>query len=243
MRYDKKFKEKMYYEFKKWVEDIGYTMISEPHEYQNAKSKLEMLCPENHHISINRNNWTGKKICFMCNIGYKDVNGKRKCAACKKWLDIDQYHKGKNACKSCRLEYQRSEKGKKEQQKRNRKWERSEKGITFYKKNKISRRISASIRESLNGHSKNNIHWEELVGYTFNEFKMHMESLFVDGMTWKNHGNDGWHIDHIRPVSSFDITSYNCDDFKKCWSLNNLQPLWSVDNIRKGNKWNGIINL
>ena len=45
-----------------------------------------------------------------------------------------------------------------------------------------------------------------------------------------------WHIDHIKPISSFNINGINSDDFKKCWSLNNLQPLWAKDNLQKGNK-------
>jgi hypothetical protein len=53
-------------------------------------------------------------------------------------------------------------------------------------------------------------------------------------MTWKNYGK--WHIDHIRPISSFKITGIDCEDFKKCWSLSNLQPLWAFDNLSKGTK-------
>lgn len=51
-------------------------------------------------------------------------------------------------------------------------------------------------------------------------------------MNWENHGKGKgkWHIDHIKPISSFNITSYKCNDFKQCWSLNNLRPLWSHEN-------------
>jgi hypothetical protein len=91
------------------------------------------------------------------------------------------------------------------------------------------------MRQSLNG-GKCGRRWTELVGWTVDDLKQHLESQFTEGMTWDNHGQVGWHIDHKIPVSSFNITSYKCNDFKKCWSLNNLQPLWYDDNIRKGNK-------
>ena len=60
--------------------------------------------------------------------------------------------------------------------------------------------------------------------------------FFQPGMSWDNYGKYGWHVDHRIPVSSFNIISYDCDDFRKCWALENLQPLWAIDNIRKGNK-------
>ena len=53
-------------------------------------------------------------------------------------------------------------------------------------------------------------------------------------MSWDNYGE--WHIDHIIPVSSFSFDNVDSEDFKKCWSLTNLQPLWSYENIKKSNK-------
>lgn len=78
-------------------------------------------------------------------------------------------------------------------------------------------------------------HWENLV--TFDRYKLreHLESKFQEGMSWENYGK--WHVDHIRPVSSFNITSTECQDFKDCWALSNLQPLWAHDNLTKHAKW------
>ena len=53
-------------------------------------------------------------------------------------------------------------------------------------------------------------------------------------MTWKNHGRFGWHIDHIRACSRFDLSDLSQQ--KKCFNYTNLQPLWAKDNIRKSNK-------
>ena len=78
------------------------------------------------------------------------------------------------------------------------------------------------------------------LGYTGEELKEHLESQFTEGMSWDNMSL--WHIDHIRPVASFNYTTTECEDFKKCWALNNLQPLWAEDNWSKSDKWDGIIN-
>jgi hypothetical protein len=86
---------------------------------------------------------------------------------------------------------------------------------------------------SLKG-NKHGLKWETIVGYTLQELKNHLESKFDENMTWENYGSY-WHIDHIVPVNIFNFTSYNDEQFKKCWSLENLQPMCGIDNIRKGN--------
>ena len=53
-------------------------------------------------------------------------------------------------------------------------------------------------------------------------------------MSWNNYGK--WHVDHIIPISSFKFESIHDVEFKKCWSLDNLQPLWGSENIIKSNK-------
>ena len=65
----------------------------------------------------------------------------------------------------------------------------------------------------------------------------HLEKQFKEGMTWNNYGYYGWHIDHIRPVSSFNFNSYDDPEFKECWALSNLQPLWGKENISKKDKF------
>ena len=70
--------------------------------------------------------------------------------------------------------------------------------------------------------------------YTIEELKCHLEGLFLLGMTWGNYGK--WHIDHIKPDSSFEYKSTLDPGFQESWALDNLQPLWAVDNLKKGNK-------
>lgn len=79
--------------------------------------------------------------------------------------------------------------------------------------------------------------WESLVGFTLAELMAHLEAQFVDGMTWETYGK--WHIDHKRPVVSFEFSSPTDEGFKQCWALSNLQPLWAADNIKKNSHWNG----
>jgi len=105
-----------------------------------------------------------------------------------------------------------------------------------YKNNpkfRLNDNISNGIRQSLNG-NKNGIHWEKLVGYSLPDLKKHIEKQFLENMSWKNRNE--WHIDHIIPISKFNFSKPNHTDFKKCWALKNLRPIWSLENIQKGNK-------
>lgn len=98
---------------------------------------------------------------------------------------------------------------------------------------RLHHRMSNMIRESLNG-SKARRSWECLVGYTREELMRHIELQFVRGMTWANMGE--WHIDHIIPRAKLKYTSSDEPNFKACWAITNLQPLWAMDNIAKGDR-------
>jgi hypothetical protein len=74
----------------------------------------------------------------------------------------------------------------------------------------------------------------ELLGYTKNDLIKHLTKLLEPGMTLENYGE--WHIDHIIPISKFNYTSTQDDEFKECWSLSNLKPMWGPENISKSDK-------
>jgi hypothetical protein len=74
----------------------------------------------------------------------------------------------------------------------------------------------------------------KLVGCTVEELKQHIEKKFKPGMSWKK--RHLFHIDHIIPCASFDLTKLSQQ--KKCFHYTNLQPLWAIDNIKKGAKLN-----
>ena len=66
------------------------------------------------------------------------------------------------------------------------------------------------------------------------KLKKHLEKQFQKGMTWNNYGMYGWHIDHIIPCSAFNLNLES--EQRKCFNYTNLQPLWAIDNIKKGDK-------
>jgi hypothetical protein len=74
----------------------------------------------------------------------------------------------------------------------------------------------------------------DILGYTPEELINHLEKQFKDDMTWDNYGV--WHVDHKLPITSFDIQEMGDEEFMKCWCLDNLQPMWGEENIRKSNK-------
>ena len=79
-----------------------------------------------------------------------------------------------------------------------------------------------------------NGHYFEILKYTPEDLISHLETKFTNGMTWDNYGE--WHVDHIKPISSYIILEIGDDEFMNCWSLSNLQPLWGKENISKSNK-------
>lgn len=107
---------------------------------------------------------------------------------------------------------------------------------------KLSKNFSNAIYRNL-AKQKNNIHWENFVDFTLDELKLHLESKFDDKMNWNNYGIY-WQIDHIVPVEAFNFTSCKEEAFKKCWSLQNLQPLEKSLNAAKqhfiSEKWNNV---
>jgi hypothetical protein len=74
----------------------------------------------------------------------------------------------------------------------------------------------------------------ELLGCSVDECREYLELQFKEGMSWDNYGTHGWHIDHISPCASFDLT--DPEQQKICFHYTNLQPLWATDNIKKGFK-------
>ncbi len=114
----------------------------------------------------------------------------------------------------------------------------------------LSKKHSAKHRSSLKGHlndcmssniyialkgNKGGRRWEDLVGYTVDQLKQHLERRFRVGMSWDNYGTY-WEIDHHVPVVVFNYEHPEDIDFRLCWSLKNLQPLEKTKNRRKSSK-------
>jgi hypothetical protein len=103
--------------------------------------------------------------------------------------------------------------------------------INFRIKDNMRARLNLAIRNSPKAGPTMN-----LVGCSVDDLKAHLESQFTDGMSWDNYGLHGWHVDHIKPCASFDLTLES--EQKLCFHYSNLQPLWAEDNLRKSDKYN-----
>jgi len=101
-------------------------------------------------------------------------------------------------------------------------------------KQRLNAAVRAGVYSSLLG-KKRCRSWQVLVGYTVTDLQRHLERKFKPGMTWSNYGH-GWHVDHIIPISAFNFSDPKHIDFKRCWALSNLQPLWAMENMSKGDK-------
>lgn len=93
-------------------------------------------------------------------------------------------------------------------------------------------RLAHQLRTRIGKFVRNGQSATKELGCSVVELKLYLESKFLPGMTWENYGK--WHVDHILPLSKFDLT--DPEQFKKAAHFSNLQPLWATDNIKKGNK-------
>ena len=116
-----------------------------------------------------------------------------------------------------------------------RKRERIERKRQAQERKKLSNRISALIRYSLKG-NKNGSHWENLVGYSLEALKHRLKKTIPIGFIWNDYLEGHLEIDHIIPITAFNIIDSDCLDFKRCWALFNLRLLPKKENISKGNR-------
>lgn len=100
---------------------------------------------------------------------------------------------------------------------------------------RLNSAISSAIRSSLKHGAKNNRHWENLVSFTIDQLRSHIEKKFTSKMNWENYGTY-WSIDHKIPVAVHNFERPEDIDFRLCWSLKNLQPMEKLANISKGAK-------
>ena len=96
---------------------------------------------------------------------------------------------------------------------------------------KLIHNMRSRVRLALKGDIKHSS-CADLLGCSVTAARKHIESQFADGMSWNNHGD--WHIDHIKPCSSFNLKLDS--EQRACFHYSNLQPLWAKDNLQKGNR-------
>lgn len=100
---------------------------------------------------------------------------------------------------------------------------------------KLHNRIAGLIRYSLKGNKKGR-HWEDLVGYGLEGLKRRLKKTIPQSYTWDDYLKGELWVDHIVPITAFNIECPESIDFKRCWALSNLRLLPKIENISKGNK-------
>ena len=189
----------------------------------------------------------GKKRCTKCDsiklfedyspqkAGFMGVTAK--CKVCANEYDKD--FQSKNPTRAKRDKSPKAKEYRKQYIAENKDWwrkyereyrsSRKQEDMFFKIKSNLSSRLSDLIKNRIIGQRT-----VELLGCDKDTFLQHLESQFTGGMTWGNYGLKGWHVDHIMPISSYDLTHE--DEVKKACHYTNLQPLWWQDNLEKGDK-------
>jgi len=131
----------------------------------------------------------------------------------------------------CRIKSREYRKNNPEKVKESRKKYKENKEYSIY--DRLSDNLRSRFRIALRGNYKTGSAIRDL-GCSIEEFKEYLEKKFDSKMSWENYGKYGWHIDHIIPLASFDLTDH--EQVKKACHYTNLQPLWAKDNLSKGAK-------
>ena len=163
----------------------------------------------------------------------------RKCSKCKVEKPLDSFGNLKNGkdgkcsyCKQCaKRDYDRYVEANREKiNERSREY--IAKRWSKLRKDKSQRYINELIKNGIRRYivNKRGKSYEDILGETFDNVRLHIEKQFKDGMSWSNFGE--WHIDHIIPLSS----GNNKDEWIKLNHYTNLQPLWAKENLIKGAK-------
>lgn len=150
--------------------------------------------------------------------------------------ELDRYYADHEESKRKRREYRRDNIEKIKSQKR--KWNKKTGYPTKYARKKRREDLQFRIRANLRSRLWQAIKKDKAgsavknLGCSVQELMKYIESKFSSGMSWKNYGKRGWHIDHIKPLSGFDLTK--SDQLKQACHYTNLQPLWWQENLSKG---------
>ena len=110
--------------------------------------------------------------------------------------------------------------------------ERSRSDPAFAMRLRLRARLVGAIRRHMTGRSVTGV-IKEMLGCSLPELARYLESKFLPGMSWDNRKQ--WHVDHIKPLCAFDLT--DPEQQAVAFHYTNLQPLWALDNMRKGRRW------
>lgn len=170
------------------------------------------------------NKWYRKKL------GHKNINGKKECKICGEEFKTNNYRE-LFCSRECKLEDARKNALKRYYKDKDKILEKRKNNVEWCIMNKLRMRISCAVKSQGTYKAEKTI---KLIGCSVKKLKQHLEELFIDDMSWENYGKDGWHIDHIIPCASFDLTVK--ENQLKCFHYTNLQPLWAQENLIKSSK-------
>lgn len=101
---------------------------------------------------------------------------------------------------------------------------------------KIADSARSLVRMTVHGTLKGGPKFKALVGMDGMQFRLHLQSLWLPGMSWLNFGRGGWTIGHIKPVLSFKDSIHTQEGLSACFHFSNLQPEWEeVNNFKHSN--------
>jgi hypothetical protein len=156
----------------------------------------------------------------------KPETKKRKSENHKKWAEKNKEHLSKYI-----KEYRENNVDKIRQIKRDYERNRKSRDPLYKLISNFRTAIYQVLKES---NVEKNKHYFDILQYTPEQLISHLENKFTDKMSWDNYGD--WHVDHKLPITHFNIQEMGDEEFMRCWSLDNLQPMWGFDNIFKSNK-------
>lgn len=152
-----------------------------------------------------------------------------RCKKQKRLYDIEYRSKNKDKLRTRQKEYQLKNKDKIRSYKKAYQKRRYEEDTNFKLTNILRSRLSIAIKKGFKSGSA-----VSDLGCSIEEFKLYIEAQFKSGMTWDNWSREGWSLDHIIPLASFDLTDR--EQLLKACHYTNLQPMWARDNESKGSK-------
>jgi hypothetical protein len=207
--------------------------------YKNNNENIKLVVSNYRKNNQDKVKKLGKKIyerdkerILMVNKKYKDNNKDKIKLISKKFREKNDekikekkkyYTKNKENIKIINKNYRENNREKRNEYQKNRKL-----NDPIFKLNHTIRNRMRSFLLTKNITKKNKTF--NIVGCTPLELKEHLEKQFTDGMSWDNKSK--WHIDHIIPLSSGNTE----EDILKLFHYTNLQPLWAIDNMKKGSK-------
>jgi len=234
----------------KFVSGIEYKRCSKCFEWKSliefnknnaSYDKLKCDCKQ---CNIKRNKDASRTITYVENKrrAHRHIHKEeqKQCSRCEEWKSLNNFWKSacnwdglRNKCIQCENIWKENNKEYVTSYKREYEKLKKKRDIHYHIKCKLSCRIYDVLHKKRMHKNNTTIHYLKC---GLDHLKARFEGQFEIGMSWSNIGT--WHIDHIIPCNSFDLS--NVVEQYACFHYKNLQPLWGLDNIRKGSTCNAL---